>query len=767
MTSYATGNAVPSTDARDLLDNAANLDDAMHTSNPTWTDRLGVARPSWAGMSSYQVLGDYAVGIVLSQRNQVVLQEGEYWKIAAGVALPYTTSGVWATDDEDFVAVGDAVLRQELADAETEGAGEELVAIRQSDREVASGAPIVLKFTQRGDIRRYGAVQGQDNHDALEAAANCGHEMFIPDTLDGLGWETYTPFRARDYLSIRGESPRARLFNLQATSAEGEGQVMILGTFQEAFAADDAIYYDLAAVVRGRDYVTASPAVDAGEFARGDLVYLWNDAGYSASGRFIPAHQQISEVAVDGNTSTGRIYLRDRVKRSCATGGRITKMADPCTDVHSQDILATKHVRISNVRVYSEFDAWTRWGGMYRHNWDSLIVERGTNIVALNGMAHCQVNRVQGFVTRRFFEFGYFCHDVLIDGFDVGVHEGETLSADLGAVTWGEGTHDVRVLHGNIDFGDGGAACMAAKFGQGSKNNRMSEVTVRATQLSMIVRAANTEAATMDYGQNVVADCTFDVEECTTDVISVLCDENTDLVDLTVRDSVFVVPTIGSDLFSIKGKRVAILRNDFGNCDEPATNAIQAAAEEIRIEGNALPALLPVLSQDNCRVTGNTVSGREIVERIDLRFNNASAITSTDSTNSVADIEVPTGALDGGDTFDYELGGTLNDGGGSDTKTVQIVHKGDVLAQFQSTLSGSFMQRGTIVLATNTTATWRALGMEAVNGAAVPYRKTTTSETEASSSDDDTSTLEIRAYVSNSASNIRLEAARLTYRPRY
>ena len=47
MTTYNTGNPIGSTDARDLYDNAKNLDTAMNSTGSTWTDRRGVTRKTF------------------------------------------------------------------------------------------------------------------------------------------------------------------------------------------------------------------------------------------------------------------------------------------------------------------------------------------------------------------------------------------------------------------------------------------------------------------------------------------------------------------------------------------------------------------------------------------------------------------------------------------------------------------------------------------------------------------------------------------------
>lgn len=84
MTTYKTGNPLGSSAAKDLFDNAENLDFAVNSLTQTiWIDRLGKPRKSWFGMESaflaqlasqedrfnafiersgYQVIGDYADG---------------------------------------------------------------------------------------------------------------------------------------------------------------------------------------------------------------------------------------------------------------------------------------------------------------------------------------------------------------------------------------------------------------------------------------------------------------------------------------------------------------------------------------------------------------------------------------------------------------------------------------------------------------------------------------------------------------------------------
>jgi hypothetical protein len=129
MTTYATLNPVPSTAAKDLLDNAENLDNWCNGNQLQYPDRFGVSRKSWAGIESdfqtflinngyvYTTPLDYAAGITISLPNQIFRKDGECYRAGPTLALPYVTTGVWATEGPLFRSVGDAALRTALAAA--------------------------------------------------------------------------------------------------------------------------------------------------------------------------------------------------------------------------------------------------------------------------------------------------------------------------------------------------------------------------------------------------------------------------------------------------------------------------------------------------------------------------------------------------------------------------------------------------------------------------------------------------------------------------
>lgn len=151
---FNTGNNVPSTDPRDLYDNAENLDKLINGAEPFYADRKGKLRESWAGMensftnaqegretaftlsqadkesrfqaflvsSGYASKGDYAAGVVLAERNEYVAVDAAttgttagLYRPGPGAALPLALTGTWTTDSVNLVLLGDDVLRQELA----------------------------------------------------------------------------------------------------------------------------------------------------------------------------------------------------------------------------------------------------------------------------------------------------------------------------------------------------------------------------------------------------------------------------------------------------------------------------------------------------------------------------------------------------------------------------------------------------------------------------------------------------------------------------
>lgn len=125
MITYNTGNPVPSGNAYDRFDNSQTFDEVVAGSNLTAQTRLGRTVKTLKGFEVdianalatgvYVEIGDYAAGLVVSGYNQLFRYMGEFYRAEPTTSLPYTLTGVPATDLPLFVSVGDAALRTLLA----------------------------------------------------------------------------------------------------------------------------------------------------------------------------------------------------------------------------------------------------------------------------------------------------------------------------------------------------------------------------------------------------------------------------------------------------------------------------------------------------------------------------------------------------------------------------------------------------------------------------------------------------------------------------
>lgn len=139
MTTYNTGNPVPSADARDRYDNSQTLDEVVNGDSESYSSRTGKQVISLGGMNSrfnnaqdsresafnlsqeekqeafqsfldgtgWSSLGAYAAGISITSHTQTVDYLGQPYSIKpsipASLDSPYVTTGVWATEDRKSV----------------------------------------------------------------------------------------------------------------------------------------------------------------------------------------------------------------------------------------------------------------------------------------------------------------------------------------------------------------------------------------------------------------------------------------------------------------------------------------------------------------------------------------------------------------------------------------------------------------------------------------------------------------------------------------
>lgn len=214
MTTYNTGNPVPSADARDRYDNSQTLDEVVNGDSASYTTRTGKQVISLGGMNSrfnnaqderesafnlsqeekqeafqsfldgtgWSSLGAYGAGVSITSHTQTVDYQGQPYQlkpsIPASLQTPYVTTGAWATEGVNFKLVGDNSLRQDLA-APT---GAALVSYQQTG---TGSTPRNLgefasEWVTPGDFG--GKVNDPTNNVslAIQEALAAGHKVYIP-----------------------------------------------------------------------------------------------------------------------------------------------------------------------------------------------------------------------------------------------------------------------------------------------------------------------------------------------------------------------------------------------------------------------------------------------------------------------------------------------------------------------------------------------------------------------------------------------------------
>lgn len=128
MTTYDTGNPVPSGDARDRFDNTQTLDELVNSEASTTTSRTGKILQTWKSLVSMfmtfmQNFGyeaahlTYVDGspLTVARPTQLIDRAGSVYKVKQPATFPVTLTGSWVTDNPKLVDVGDSPLRQQLA----------------------------------------------------------------------------------------------------------------------------------------------------------------------------------------------------------------------------------------------------------------------------------------------------------------------------------------------------------------------------------------------------------------------------------------------------------------------------------------------------------------------------------------------------------------------------------------------------------------------------------------------------------------------------
>lgn len=268
MTTYNTGNAVGSTDPRDLYDNAENLDYLAAGPNEEYPDRLGVERLSYAGMESRFSMAQNArqasyeawlaaagfesihlqyvngQSLSVSRPTQLIDYNGSVYRVKMPSAFPVQLSGSWAADSALLTDIGDQSLRSELAapnGAEKVGYGSRTV--KEALDEALSEKPIPVDPVIPAPLLVEQHVTGFFGRGMLaaEPTNNVGEQNFSGPASIGattIPVADTTPFKVGGSLVIRYPSGK---YVPHFISAVGAGSLGIIPGLHEAVTSSDQL----------------------------------------------------------------------------------------------------------------------------------------------------------------------------------------------------------------------------------------------------------------------------------------------------------------------------------------------------------------------------------------------------------------------------------------------------------------------------------------------------------------------------------------------
>lgn len=210
------GEPLGSTAPKVLYNNASNLDDAVNSQVPSWTDRppFNRARKTWWGMeqdfNNFLINSGYepvhliyvdGTPLVVDRPTQLIDRAGLSYRVKTPASFPVTLSGTWATDQSLLVEVSDASLRQDLAGT----GGADLIGWRRSvaasatnvSRMLKGSAVNVFEFMTDADIADIQSNAGTvDYTGQLTAARNLAASMGLPLYIPGGTYRISSPITA-------------------------------------------------------------------------------------------------------------------------------------------------------------------------------------------------------------------------------------------------------------------------------------------------------------------------------------------------------------------------------------------------------------------------------------------------------------------------------------------------------------------------------------------------------------------------------------------
>lgn len=289
-----------------LLKNATNLDKLVNgRESESLPDRFGVLRKTWHGMEmifsrfidyitgrgeqavaaiGWQELGNWAVGLAVDNRQQIVYYNGSWYKylgelehVIAGDS-PENDGGVWsaANPTGKWSNIGDAALRSNLGSGE-EGVGDALLAVKQP-------------YT--GAVARTQHDKNWDNINLLDF-------VYATDVVDGFVDYGLGLNRAIAAMSFLGSTsvehiPRRRI-NVPAGLLHIKTKVEL--SFGPFALCGEGIFQTVFAI---------HPSAESDD----DYLFDFSSAGWSATGRVRISELYLSNFSVLGETAN---WTRKRI----------------------------------------------------------------------------------------------------------------------------------------------------------------------------------------------------------------------------------------------------------------------------------------------------------------------------------------------------------------------------------------------------------------------------------------------------------------------
>jgi len=424
---YKTLNPLGSTSAKDLSDNASDFDEGMNSASPSFYDRFGKRRETWAGMEKQvndflEAMGfeaahlQYVDGTPLTvlRPTQLIDRAPSVYKVKAPATFPVSLTGTWATDQLLLVDVGDAALRASLAaDSGANLVGWDRSASPIEDDSVSSAlaatAVSVLEFTNYVVTKPNPSDPlTWDWSPAVQAAVNYCH--------------TFVPAKS---LSVPVMCRLASKINIDRAidGVDFRDNFTIFGVNGGGFFVDSAIPMFSS---------TITPVIDLGDEMPVTQTVVFRDLNLECTN---PA---LSAYVLDGN----------KFLRTWVTGCSITRIKLAFTNSYYQSI----HFDNNNIRLWSgtflqsnggAFDTRFNPGNMIEHGQAFLLLIASVNARAVVGcgVSGCLIeglsgtpivySHVQGFhVTNNYFEQNGG-PDIVADSFLSTPNRGVTHSGNL------------------------------------------------------------------------------------------------------------------------------------------------------------------------------------------------------------------------------------------------------------------------------------------------------------------------------------------------